>query len=270
MRLEFVLGEDALVALVALVGSVALVGQLANSANSASSAAPAWLTKFLPSGIPLALLTQRRSRAPSRQVRRTIGLVAAGRPSPTTLAVVVTVAVISAACGGTSKTSIAPSTSLQTALVRVRVVSCPIPASDYKGTPAAPQSPPATVSVAASSAPPEGARLYGARFPDSSPSYLLGPTLATCHGTWSSADGGQFMTATSASDQSRRVTMVLRAGGVGPETDLACPYIPAVLAADEALRETILFAAVLLRMWCSRSRPGLQTSTQLPFGFPPR
>ena len=30
--------------------------------------------------------------------------------------------------------------------------------------------------------------------------------------------------------------MVLRAGGAGPSTDLACPYIPAVLAADEALR----------------------------------
>jgi hypothetical protein len=37
------------------------------------------------------------------------------------------------------------------------------------------------------------------------------------------------------------VTMIIRPGGVGPSTDLACPYIPAVLAADEAFRQGHVF-----------------------------
>lgn len=31
--------------------------------------------------------------------------------------------------------------------------------------------------------------------------------------------------------------MIIRPGGIGPSTDLACPYIPAVRAADEAFRQ---------------------------------
>ncbi|MGO9335623.1 MAG: hypothetical protein ACLQCU_16525 [Acidimicrobiales bacterium] len=114
------------------------------------------------------------------------------------------------------------------------VVSCPIPANEYNGTPYAPQSPPATVSVAAS--PPEGAQFYGTVFPGGSPSYLLGATGATCQAAFGSADGAAFMTATSSTNPSQRVTMVLHAGGAGPETDLACPYIPATLAAEKAFR----------------------------------
>ena len=42
--------------------------------------------------------------------------------------------------------------------------------------------------------------------------------------------------ATAGSTGAQGVVMVLRAGGAGPSTDLACPYIPAVQAADEAFR----------------------------------
>lgn len=120
----------------------------------------------------------------------------------------------------------------------VSVASCAIPIADYGGTPNVPETPPRTVRVAASLAPPKGAQIYGARFPGSPPSYLLGTASATCQGTWSSADGGEFMAVTPISNESEGVTMVLRAGGVGPETDLACPYIPSVLAADQAMRGT--------------------------------
>jgi hypothetical protein len=37
--------------------------------------------------------------------------------------------------------------------------------------------------------------------------------------------------------------MVIRPGGIGPSTDLACPYIPAVRAADEAFRQGQAFCS---------------------------
>jgi hypothetical protein len=33
--------------------------------------------------------------------------------------------------------------------------------------------------------------------------------------------------------------MIIRPGGAGPSTDLACPYIPAVLAADKVFRQDL-------------------------------
>ena len=69
-----------------------------------------------------------------------------------------------------------------------------------------------------------------------SASYLLGPESETCQASWFSADGGMVMTSAAPAASSQGVTMIIRDGGAGPETDLACPYIPAVLAADEAFR----------------------------------
>ena len=37
--------------------------------------------------------------------------------------------------------------------------------------------------------------------------------------------------------------MIIRPGGIGPSTDLACPYIPAVRAADEAFRQGQAFCS---------------------------
>ncbi|MGH3152852.1 MAG: hypothetical protein ACRDOB_19280, partial [Streptosporangiaceae bacterium] len=42
-------------------------------------------------------------------------------------------------------------------------------------------------------------------------------------------------------DRSALVRLIIRAGGAGPSTDLACPYIPAVLAADKAFRQNHVF-----------------------------
>jgi hypothetical protein len=120
--------------------------------------------------------------------------------------------------------------------VVVEVAACPIPAADYAGTPYSPAAAPATLAVPASLAPPAGARLYGAAFPASPPSYVVGGTPSTCQGLWGSADDGEILTVTPSSTRSPQVSVVLRPGGAGPETDLACPYIPAVLAVDRAFR----------------------------------
>ena len=120
--------------------------------------------------------------------------------------------------------------------VDAHVAPCPVPALDYAGTPYSPQAAPAALSLPASLAPPGNAQVFGTTFLPGSTSYLLGPKSATCQGAWASADGGERMTATSASDRSGSVTMTISPGGVGPSTDLACPYIPAVRAADEAFR----------------------------------
>jgi hypothetical protein len=85
--------------------------------------------------------------------------------------------------------------------------------------------------------------IFGTTFLPGSTSYLLGPNSATCQGALASADGGESMTATSVSDHPARVTMTISPGGAGPSADLACPYIPAVRAADEAFRRGDAFCA---------------------------
>jgi hypothetical protein len=149
---------------------------------------------------------------------------------------------------GVSSSATTPSTgstSTSTALVKVHVASCPVPAGDYTGTPYSARPAPATLSLPASLTPPADAQIfgitlsYGTTFLPGSPTYLLGPKSATCQGYLASADGGEIMTATSVSDHSETVTMIIRPGGAGPSTDLACPYIPAVLAADKVFRQNL-------------------------------
>ena len=117
------------------------------------------------------------------------------------------------------------------------VTNCPVPAGDYAGTPYAPRAAPATLSLPASVPLPGNARIFGTTFLPGSTSYLLGPANATCQAALASADGGESMTATPG------VTMIIRPGGIGPSTDLACPYIPAVRAADEAFRQGQAFCS---------------------------
>ena len=117
------------------------------------------------------------------------------------------------------------------------VTSCPVPAGDYAGTPYAPRAAPATLSLPVSAPLPGNAKIFGTTFLPGSTSYLLGPGNATCQAALASADGGESMTATPG------VTMIIRPGGIGPSTDLACPYIPAVRAADEAFRQGQAFCS---------------------------
>lgn len=126
-----------------------------------------------------------------------------------------------------------------TAPVEVHVASCPVPAGDYAGTPYSPPPAPGMLTLPASLTPRENAQIFGTEFLPGSTSYLLGPKSATCQGYLASADGGEIMTATSVSDRSESVTMIIRPGGAGPSTDLACPYIPAVLAADKVYRQNL-------------------------------
>jgi hypothetical protein len=130
-------------------------------------------------------------------------------------------------------------TSASTAPVEVHVASCPVPAGDYAGTPYSPRPAPGTLSLPASFTLPGNAQIFGTEFLPGPASYLLGPKSATCQGYLASADGGEIMTAASVSDRSESVTMIVRPGGAGPSTDLACPYIPAVLAADKVFRQNL-------------------------------
>jgi hypothetical protein len=119
----------------------------------------------------------------------------------------------------------------------VHVTNCPVPAGDYAGTPYAPRAAPATFSLPASVLLPGNAQIFGTAFLPGSTSYLLGPDNATCQAALASADGGESMTAIPGA------TMIIRPGGIGPSTDLACPYIPAVRAADEAFRQGQAFCS---------------------------
>jgi hypothetical protein len=119
----------------------------------------------------------------------------------------------------------------------VHVTNCPVPAEDYAGTPYTPRAAPATLSLPASVPLPRTAQIFGTTFLPGSTWYLLGPDHATCQAVLASADGGESMTA------SPGVTMIIRPGGEGPSTDLACPYIPAVRAADEAFRQGQAFCS---------------------------
>jgi hypothetical protein len=99
------------------------------------------------------------------------------------------------------------------------------------------------MSLPASLVPPRDAQVFGTEFLPGPAWYLLGPKSAVCQGELASADGGQAMTATTVSHRPGSVTMTISPGGVGPSTDLACPYIPAVRAADEAFRQGDAFCA---------------------------
>jgi hypothetical protein len=142
------------------------------------------------------------------------------------------------------------------ARIEVHVASCPVPARDYAGTPYSPQAAPATLSLPASLAPPGNARIFGTWFLPGQVSYLLGPKSATCQGALGSADGGEFMAATPLADRSAIVTMTIDAGGAGPNTDLACPYIPAVRAADKVFRRGYIFC----------THPSADVIRQIPTG----
>ena len=188
------------------------------------------------------------------------------RPSPIAIGSVL-VAVLVAGCASNAASPSAsnppPSAGQATATsatpaptpVEVPAAACPVPAGDYAGTRYAPHPAPGTTRLPASVPLPAGAQVFGTEFLPGSVSYLLGPASATCQGALASADGGEIMTAV---DRSGSVTMLIRPGGVGPSTDLACPYIPAVHAADEAFRQG--------RVFCDH--PSADVIRQIPTGTP--
>ena len=146
------------------------------------------------------------------------------------------VAVLIAGCGQATYTAAGSSaTSSTPAPAVVNVASCPVPAADYAGTPYSPQAAPATTTLPASVTLPGNAQIFGTTFLAGSTSYLLAQKSGACQAGLSSADGGENMTAATVPGEG--VTVTISPGGAGPSTDLACPYIPAVHAADEAFRQ---------------------------------
>jgi hypothetical protein len=149
-----------------------------------------------------------------------------------------------------------------TAPVEVHVASCPVPASGSAGIPYSTRPAPATLTLPASLALPGNAQIfgitliYGTTVLPGDTSYLLGPKSAACQRSPASADGSEIMTVTSFSHPPGSVTMVIRPGGVGPATDLACPYIPAVRAADEVFRQGHVIC----------SHPSAEVIRQIPTG----
>ena len=164
---------------------------------------------------------------PSAAATATATATAAAPVPAATSATSATVLPASATAAATPATSGTP----------VHVTNCPVPAGDYAGTPYAPRAAPATLSLPASVPLPGTAQIFGTTFLPGSTSYLLGPGNATCQASLASADGGESMTA------SPGVMMIIRPGGIGPSTDLACPYIPAVRTADEAFRQGQAFCS---------------------------
>jgi len=146
--------------------------------------------------------------------------------------------------------------------VEVRVTACPVPARDYAGLRYPPQAAPATLSVPASLAPPANAQIFGTWFMPGQVAYLLGPKSATCQAGLAAADGGEGMAATPLSDRAAIVTTLFRAGGLGPSTDLACPYIPAVRAADAVLRQGV--ESTRSHAFCAH--PAADVIRQIPTG----
>jgi hypothetical protein len=146
--------------------------------------------------------------------------------------------------------------------VKVRVTACPVPARDYAWLRYPPQAAPATLSVPASLAPSANAQIFGTWFMPGQVAYLLGPKSATCQAGLAAADGGEGMGATPLSDRSAIVTTLFRAGGLGPSTDLACPYIPAVRAADAVLRQGVEST----RSYAFCAHPAADVIRQIPTG----
>jgi hypothetical protein len=173
----------------------------------------------------------RPAPGPSSPAQPTAAATAAAPAPAATSAAALPASATAAATPATSGTS--PATSGTPA----HVTNCLVPAGDYAGTPYAPRAAPATLSLPASVPLPGNAQIFGTTFLPGSTSYLLGPGNATCLAALASADGGESMTATPG------VTMIVRPGGIGPSTDLACPYIPAVRAADEAFRQGQAFCS---------------------------
>jgi hypothetical protein len=155
-------------------------------------------------------------------------------------------------------TSQPPPTATSTpSTVTAPVASCPIPVADFAGTPYSPESALSSLTVPVSLKLPPGAQIFGAKFPEATAgSYLIGPKSAICRGEFLSADFGMLMSV-GAANLSDSVRMVLRAGGAGASTDLACPYIRAVRTADESFRKDVPNSSIC-------SRPAGDVVQQIP------
>ena len=121
----------------------------------------------------------------------------------------------------------------------VPVTSCPVPqgmeAPAGSQGPPAPPVPASTVFPQSISLPP-GTTIFGTGLPGSSVvAYSLAPAGFTCSAI-AGADGSFVISLDRPGSRRPSLTYDYSPGGFGLQLDLACPYIPAIRAADAALR----------------------------------
>ena len=119
------------------------------------------------------------------------------------------------------------------------VTSCPVPqgmgaAPGFQGPTAPPV--PASTAVPPSISLPPGTTVFGTGLPGSSVvAYSLAPSGFTC-GAIAGADGSFVISFDAPGSRSPSLTYDYSPGGAGLALDLACPYIPAIKAADATFR----------------------------------
>jgi hypothetical protein len=109
------------------------------------------------------------------------------------------------------------------------VTPCPIPSAQVAGAGAVPAVPART---ALTSALPPGAVLFGTGEPGGPVVYEVAPAGASCSAAFGGADGGFGITITGSGSSAPLLNFDFDAGGAVSNAELACPYIPAVAAAD--------------------------------------
>jgi hypothetical protein len=117
------------------------------------------------------------------------------------------------------------------------VVACPFSSSQLAefGTQGAPVPGPAPATTLVPITLPPGSAVYGTGFPGGA-QYALGPAHYACVPGYSYADGGAVQGVVPSPGSTLGVSSIFNPGGIGPATDLACPYIPAVRTVDITFR----------------------------------
>ncbi len=116
------------------------------------------------------------------------------------------------------------------------VTACPIPPEALSGITVPTPQVPSTLRLPAAVSVGPGAKAFGTGVPGDRVYFALGPSSSTCSAGYGSADGGFSMSLGMPGRSTPAVVSLFSAGGVGPNTDLACAFIPAVHAADVAFR----------------------------------
>ena len=118
---------------------------------------------------------------------------------------------------------------------------------------------PSTFAVPANLALPADTTIYATSTPESGPFFVVGPTGYACTALWS-ADGAVVIGVHGGQSGEEGITATFDAGGVGPNADLACPYIPTLRPTDAAIRGNAT------GLTCPASPQPQERVSQLPTG----
>ena len=138
---------------------------------------------------------------------------------------------------------------------QVPVTNCPI--TPGAGVTFSQPAVPATTVIPASVSVPPGATVFGTGDQGFGVKFSLAPLGFACSAIGAGADGGFAVQVTDPSARQYVIRYDYNPGGAGPNIDDACPYIPAVKAADAIFRQRANI--------CGRA--GAETVTQVATGF---